>query len=146
MLIARLHEKDVNRRLGSAREVVTLLKQCLTHVQQPDRVSLPTELQRPRQSWRRPAAIIAAGTLLLVAGYRLSQPAQHTETITPPRFQVKEPKESQPNSVARPASLSDLSWWPATTNELNSIESGIEELGIVGDDLDLVTRRYRYPH
>ncbi len=55
---------------------------------------------------------------------------------TPPRFQVQEPKESQPNFVARPTSWSDLSWWPATTNELNSIESGIEELGIVGDDLD----------
>src|SRR5262249_13721187 len=55
-IVHKLHAKDPGRRFQSAAEVAELLGQCLAHVQQPDRLSLPAlaqELGR-RASGRAP--------------------------------------------------------------------------------------------
>jgi serine/threonine protein kinase len=53
-IIARLLEKSSDRRFQSAGELVTLLEQCLAHVQQPTVNRLPLESRTPLESTAKP--------------------------------------------------------------------------------------------
>lgn len=53
IVIAKLMAKDPRQRYASAAEVAALLEQCLAHVQKPDSISLPAELDPPRPNRSR---------------------------------------------------------------------------------------------
>jgi len=72
LLIAKLHSKSPDDRIGSARELHHVLEQCLAHVQQPLAVMLPESLQQQDKSpphttkfARRSVATVCIGLLLL---------------------------------------------------------------------------------
>ncbi|WP_417387092.1 protein kinase domain-containing protein [Gimesia sp.] len=67
-IISRLMEKDPAARFTSAREVSTLLEECLSHVQRPTEVSLPETLAvatKPRRAFRVGTLIAALSAVVL---------------------------------------------------------------------------------
>ncbi|MGA2258286.1 MAG: serine/threonine-protein kinase [Thermoguttaceae bacterium] len=65
-IVAKLMTKRPEDRFQSAREVASLLEQCLAHVQQPTVVPLPAALPRPRRCRSLFKAAIAAIAVFLI--------------------------------------------------------------------------------
>ncbi|MEQ9411742.1 MAG: protein kinase [Fuerstiella sp.] len=129
-IIDRLLNKNAAERFSSAKEVATLLEDCLAHVQQPATVPLPFVLNRNgrRNGGRR----AVAGIIIGVAGVFLAWAALFQES---PPADMSGPAASQKkigslsNETATPAELvtpTDLEW--SASDELNTIESTLREL------------------
>lgn len=69
-IVDRLLAKQPDRRCESAAEVASILEGCLAHVQQPDVVALPAEVERWTRAWQQPApAPQSTGRGALSAGW-----------------------------------------------------------------------------
>ena len=130
-LISRLHEKDPLRRPRGTRQVADWLKQCLAHVQEPDRLPLPAELRAPR-SWRQAWRPLLAICLVLAAGVMATSPWS-PQTGTVPATSAGDDSTPPQNHAKVEAPSSDLRWQTEANQELRSIESAIDALEGAGD-------------
>ncbi len=152
LLIAKLHSKSPDDRIGSASELHHLLEQCLAHVQQPLAVTLPESLQQQSQTSPRTTnftlqflATISIGLLLLsVIGFSLfprnssklstdvAQPQHPSELLLHSEIASQFPQQDHA-TTENPSSLQNANWHAnqhaiaELIDEAASIESRIEQ-------------------
>ena len=95
-LVSRLMEPDLARRIASADDAATLLREAHAHVINPSTMGLPRSLERPRPR-REPFGAIAALALLLVVFVALRQTTAAKTDRLPETPSVAKP---QPRSAS----------------------------------------------
>ena len=143
-VIDRLLEKEPEQRFASAEEVAHLLEDCLAHVQQPTKCSLPSILQPGRggTGLRVAAAIMIVGVALAVAfrpSSSVEESATEREQSGAGQRSVLPEASSEPSVVLSVAKTEpevteiDLRWH--TDQGLDRIESTLGELNqVLSDD------------
>ena len=135
-LIAKLHRKDAAGRFQSAAEVSALLSQCLAHVQQPARQSLPKVLRRGPSwhGWRWGVAIgvtlglAALAWLAAVAWYQQTKPTTAPTADMSPSTVSVEPSQSAGVLASNKPVTADLRWDDDVSAEILDIGHDIEQL------------------
>ncbi len=123
-IIGKLHQRDPNHRFRNATDVERLIADCLAHVQQPTRVSLPLEVNRlgrlKRNSWR---SLLAVVVILVAVGLGVGgwfmQPGDDSPDAPPAEQDSGESVTADASAVApEPGEFGNLTA-PAVINPSN---------------------------
>lgn len=134
VLVNRLMEPDLSRRIATAEDAVTLLREAHAHVRNPSINKLPSTLKNDARSWRIGVRITALCALIAVSVFvALSTRNKASQRHVPIQQATSAiPATNASDHTAEAIATSDLHTdWNSSEiySELKSIQTVLNELG-----------------